>query len=886
MTNTASTDKLSILNPVNKYLPFLVLVILFFLSIIVAYLNSHLTVLAAGLLISFLVFFYLKSMQHMTTTVRNIREKHRHLYETIDQGVIYQAADGRITSANPAAEKILGLTFDQMQGKTSMDPRWQMIEEDGTPVPGEEHPAMIALRTGQTVGPLIRGVFHPEINKHFWLNITAIPLYQFGKAEPFQVNTVFEDITARRQAKEEIRKLNEDLELRVEERTTALKESEEQLKKVTDNVTDAVGMCDLEGNFTYLSPQSHRILGYSSEELLGKPIFTIVYKEDLPAMVQQFNDSLRTKKPSSAEYRIATKDGSLVWVETHGNLLYDNGQVSGAVFVTRDISARKLAEEELRRQGRRTEALLTIGSRLNAELKLDKVLEAICEETCSALRVKIAAYLSYNVTNQRFDLTSSSGLPEELARVFTGLSREGYDDITGKLGKAGAIPDLAAMPELPYVQLLLRHGIKSFVYAVIERDGLPIGVVFAGDNEEEVDLPDDAVELLSGLANQAASAVTNARLLHETLTSLQQVQALRNIDMAITGSFDLRVTFQVILDEVTGMLKTDAAAILLLDPYSGTLRYEQWRGFNSKDLKSITLPQGKGYGGRAAADRQMIQIADLSKVEPDPVQGALLAKEGFAAYFAVPLITKGTVKGVLEVYHREPVEANSNWLSYLETLAGQTAIAVDNSELLSRLESSSVDLLQAYDATIEGWAHALDLKDEETEEHSQRVTEMTIAMARKMNIKDMNLVHVRRGALLHDIGKMGIPDSILLKPGKLTDEDWVIMHMHPVYAYEMLAPVDYLRPALDIPYCHHEKWDGSGYPRGLKGEEIPLPARIFAVVDVYDALTSDRPYRKAWSEEKTLALIKEDSGKHFDPKVVGVFLQELVSEHNNISLPV
>jgi HD-GYP domain-containing protein (c-di-GMP phosphodiesterase class II) len=152
---------------------------------------------------------------------------------------------------------------------------------------------------------------------------------------------------------------------------------------------------------------------------------------------------------------------------------------------------------------------------------------------------------------------------------------------------------------------------------------------------------------------------------------------------------------------------------------------------------------------------------------------------------------------------------------------------------------------------------------------------MTVELARKMNIKDEELAHVRRGALLHDIGKMGIPDAILLKPGKLNDEEWEIMKKHPVYAYDMLAPVDYLRPALDIPYCHHEKWDGSGYPRGLKGKAIPLPARIFAVVDVYDALTSDRPYRKAWSKEKTLRLIKEESGSHFDPAVVEVFLNEI-----------
>ncbi|MDZ7836855.1 MAG: HD-GYP domain-containing protein [Actinomycetota bacterium] len=169
----------------------------------------------------------------------------------------------------------------------------------------------------------------------------------------------------------------------------------------------------------------------------------------------------------------------------------------------------------------------------------------------------------------------------------------------------------------------------------------------------------------------------------------------------------------------------------------------------------------------------------------------------------------------------------------------------------------------------------MDLRDKNTEDHSQRVTEITISIARSIGMSDEELAHVRRGALLHDIGKMGVPDAILLKPGKLTDEEWAIMHKHPLHAFELLSPIEYLRTALDIPYCHHEKWDGTGYPRGLKREQIPLAARIFAVVDVYDALTSDRPYRKAWTREKALEYIRQESGRHFDPQMVDMFFREV-----------
>jgi len=191
----------------------------------------------------------------------------------------------------------------------------------------------------------------------------------------------------------------------------------------------------------------------------------------------------------------------------------------------------------------------------------------------------------------------------------------------------------------------------------------------------------------------------------------------------------------------------------------------------------------------------------------------------------------------------------------------------------SHLEEAHHQLLEAYDETIEGWSRAMDLRDKETEGHTQRVTELTVELAGYFGIEDETLLHIRRGALLHDMGKLGIPDAVLLKPAQLTDQEWTLMKQHPQMAYDMLYPIEYLRPALDIPYCHHEKWDGSGYPRGLREKEIPLAARIFAIVDVWDALTSDRPYRPAWSKEKTLTYIQEQSGMHFDPQIVEIFTQ-------------
>ncbi len=212
-------------------------------------------------------------------------------------------------------------------------------------------------------------------------------------------------------------------------------------------------------------------------------------------------------------------------------------------------------------------------------------------------------------------------------------------------------------------------------------------------------------------------------------------------------------------------------------------------------------------------------------------------------------------------------------LAHDATEVGRLAGTFDR--MVEALEARELALAAAYDTTLEGWSRALELRDPETRGHTLRVTAMVVELARAMGVEEDQLVHVRRGALLHDIGKMAIPDEILRKPGPLTPEERAVMRRHPQYAYELLWPIPYLRPAVDIPYCHHERWDGSGYPRGLRGEQIPLAARIFAVVDVWDALRSSRPYRPAWPEDRVRSYLREQAGRQFDPRVVDAFLRML-----------
>jgi PAS domain S-box-containing protein len=353
---------------------------------------------------------------------------------------------------------------------------------------------------------------------------------------------------------------------------------------------------------------------------------------------------------------------------------------------------------------------------------------------------------------------------------------------------------------------------------------------------------------------------------------LEKLAALRTIDAAITASLDLRVTLMVILDELTSQLQVDAADILLLNAVSQTLRYSAGRGFRSGHQKEIYIPLNRGTAGRAAQDRRVLVLPHWNPGEDDPARGEAMAGEGFESYVAAPLMAKGQVKGVLEVFHRVPLNPDPEWLSYLETVAEQAAIAIDNAMLFEDLQRTNIELTLAYDATIEGWSRALDLRDRETEGHTQRVTENTLRLARAMGMPEGELVHARRGCLLHDIGKMAIPDSILLKPGPLLQEELDVMRRHPTFAFEWLSSIAFLRPTLDIPYCHHERWDGNGYPRRLKGEQIPLAARIFAIVDIWDALRSDRPYRTAWPDARIKDYLTSLDGEYFDPRVVRTFM--------------
>jgi HD-GYP domain-containing protein (c-di-GMP phosphodiesterase class II) len=358
---------------------------------------------------------------------------------------------------------------------------------------------------------------------------------------------------------------------------------------------------------------------------------------------------------------------------------------------------------------------------------------------------------------------------------------------------------------------------------------------------------------------------------------VERMSALHSIDAAIASSFNLNVILSVVLRQITGQLGVDAADILLYNQHTRMLEYTAGHGFHTMTSQPAAVMIGQGFAGTAALQKRTVSVPDLDSRHTGSLFSPGLAREKFASYYAIPLLAKGQVKGVLEIYHRSILKPADDWFEFLSTLAGQTAIAIDSASLLSDLQRSNMELTMSYDAAIESWSRALELSGRENQEHTQRVAERTIQLARALHVDEKYHNDLRRGALLHDVGIFVIPESILNKLGPLDELEWEIIRRHPRQAFELLSPIKQLNMALDIPCNHHERWNGSGYPGGLVGEQIPLSARIFAVVDVYDALISDRPYRPAWTKQAAREYIQEQSGKLFDPVVVNVFLQNMDS---------
>lgn len=640
-----------------------------------------------------------------------------------------------------------------------------------------------------------------------------------------------------------------------------LRESEERYRQLVTLSPDGIALYE-RGKIVFANPAMLRLYGAKSEqELIGKSVLELVHPTFRGIVEKSLAQYGHAEEANLfVEAKFLRLDGSTVDVELAG-VPYNYRGSQCVQVIARDISEYKRHELE-------REAIISVGNALRKTTTRTEILTAILDQLVELFEAEGAMLALPNPITGEMNIEMGRGL---IGERFTGLSSPPEHGISREIlqNKQPYLSNRAVAEGLFYRSDLLADATCVAAVPLIAKEHA-IGALWI---VRRADLRQQDLRLFNAIGDIAANALHRVTLYEQTRIQLRHLVALHQIDVAITTNFDLQTTLQVILGNVKGELGMDAASVLLLTPLTQTLDYAAGVGFWTRTIEQSHVKLGLGPAGQAALEGHTVLCPDLRQPPASYERSRLAADEEFLSQFVAPLVAKGQVKGVLEVFQRKPFEPGQEWRDYFEILATQTAIALENASLFENLQRSNAELRLAYDATIEGWSRALDLRDEGTEGHTLRVTDMALQLADKMGMSESEKLNLRRGALLHDIGKMGVPDEILLKPGLLTEGEWEVMRKHPAYAYEMLKPIGYLRAALDIPYCHHEKWDGTGYPRGLKGNAIPLAARVFAVVDVFDALTVDRPYRQAWPKEKAYAYIREQAGQHFDPEVAAAFLE-------------
>jgi GAF domain-containing protein len=456
--------------------------------------------------------------------------------------------------------------------------------------------------------------------------------------------------------------------------------------------------------------------------------------------------------------------------------------------------------------------------------------------------------------------------------VVTGFRTPPGKGVSGQVittGEPYVSTDVVADRKAVRLDLFGGHNAVACVPVIAQNQ--PIGALWIG---RQTPIHPEEVSLLAAIGEMVGNAIHRMRLNEQTIRRADEFEVLFQTAQGLAAQWELHSLLETVVTQAMGLLHASGGGIYLYDAKEDDLEVVVAKGLAM--ILGARLQRGEGMAGRVLRTKKHMLVDDYSQWEH---RSPLYENLPIGAVMEVPIIFAGDFIGVLVVYEtpdsrRKYTESEARLLSLFAT---QAASAIRTARLLEDLQTSNLQLERAYDTTLEGWARALELRDKETHGHSRRVTNLTLNLAHRLNLSNNRLVHIRRGVLLHDIGKMGIPDQMLKKTGSLSEEEWVEMRKHPQYAYDLLHPIIYLRPALDIPYCHHEKWDGTGYPRSLKEKQIPLAARIFAIVDVYDALSYDRPYRPAWPQNQVLQYLREQSGKHFDPDVVNAFM-ELMEE--------
>lgn len=640
-------------------------------------------------------------------------------------------------------------------------------------------------------------------------------------------------------------------------------------QKLVDDSPDAV-IVHINGKVVYANWHAANLLEFESRRhILNLPLVSILHSEYREKSQQRVEAAYRGEMSSLNQGRLVTRSGQPLDVEVKTVPIVFQGRPAGET-IFHNITEWKQRERELN-------AMLKLTGALNDTRTLGELLPALADLVFDAIQPDAVAVSKICVNDGQMVGLLGRGLWAEWAGRTMNPAYQTESPLVNEARLDMITNALQSQPDwnqgAPIIAGILLSEINQ---------GSPT-ILWMGFKTENTHhwaarhILDNDQRFLGSVSEIVQGIVRRVSLKEKTERRLQRLVALHAIDLAITSSPEIHFVLDIFLAQVAIQLGVDASDILLVNS-DGELEFAAGRGFRFPDLQKTCLRQGRGLAERAMSELKTISIPNL-KLLDDPTDCPLIDTEpNFISYFGIPLVAKGQVKGVLEVFNSTQLNPDIEWLDFMQSLATQAAIAIHNAGLVDSLQKSNTELVDAYDKTIEGWARAQELRDEETSGHAQRVVSLTEKLAKRLGYPEGAMTHLRRGVLLHDIGKIAIPDAIIHKAGPLDAEEMRLIHLHPAMAFEMLASIKYLEPAVEIPYCHHERWDGSGYPRGLKMTQIPLAARMFSVVDVWDALCSDRPYRPRWETAEVFKYIREQAGKQFDPSIVDAFLDMMTGE--------
>ena len=640
-------------------------------------------------------------------------------------------------------------------------------------------------------------------------------------------------------------------------------ESQRQLSTLVQNLPGFAYRCynDLEWTMKYISGGCKDLTGYAPDDFIDNKKVSyrkVIHPDDREKVRNMIENAVKKKERFQIDYRIITADGIEKWVWEQGNAVRfeeKNSILEG--FIT-DISEKKLREmqmqsiisigEILRNTTNQKDYLNTIIQRIGEIYQVNKVAIMLTSDRTSIVKLEAALGPWETFIGKEEEIrncVSYTAIQEN--RIVT------YDIDQDEAEICQAFKELSSR-YIGFVPLATKRKISGLVVVSKQHPFYP-----------------HELEAFKAIADIVASALERSNLIIKTENQLRRMESLHTIDQAITSVFEIKVVSKIILDQVRKELDADAADILILNPALNTLEYIGADGFLDRFIQNSKVPLTTSVAGKILLENKGYAISNL-KENPLWFIRENMQMENFNAYFAKPIISKGVVVGVMEIFFKKPYYPDEEWNTFFESLTAQTAVAYDSYRKYTDLQKVQQNMASSFRSTLETWSRSLELNEGESHGHIRRVTNGTIRLAREMGVAEEELPNIERGALLHDIGKIGIVDHILLKKGELTDEEWTEIRRHPQIARDLLHNVKLLDEAMDIPYSHHENWDGSGYPQGLRGEEIPLAARVFSVVETYDALLSERPFRKPWTKDDTIQYLIQQKGKKFDPDVVDKFL--------------